>query len=583
MKKQGGEILRMLREAKPIHIWLAAAMLLNLIVVATAILTPELLGDIVQQMYDFWDGTFTGQSLTEVLLPLCIQMAVLYVIRYGVSYLEAYLMNVKVSRFYTAGLRIRLSDKVQRLSVKFMDAMPVGQFVEHMNDDVGNIGFYLHTLVNTVTMGFLQLTAVIIVMFSDDWRMALAVIILMPASLWLSAKLSKRSEKQFDRMFELYGDHNNVVEESYSNYQTVKAYNLENSRMAAHARVNDELAGAEWKADVLASSVSPIIAFTNEISYILIAVLGAFLIVKGHATVGSVVTAVFFANQFSSPLEQIASGLSQVQRIRASAKRVFGILDEPEEEQLPEKLPEEVRGAITLSHVDFAYDPEVPLISDLSIDVKPGQKVAIVGPTGAGKTTLVNLLMRFYDIQAGTITVDGQDIAQVDRDDIRARFGMVLQDTWLFKGTVAENVAYGRPDATREEIEHVCDEAYCDHFIRTFPHGYDTVIGEDTVSLSGGQKQLLTIARALLCDREFLILDEATSNVDTRTEVLIQKAMNKLMEGRTCFIIAHRLSTIVDADVILVMDHGRIVERGTHGELLAKQGFYWEMFNSQAK
>ncbi|MBR5702426.1 MAG: ABC transporter ATP-binding protein, partial [Oscillospiraceae bacterium] len=327
--------------------------------------------------------------------------------------------------------------------------------------------------------------------------------------------------------------------------------------------------------------VQPVIAFVDSLAYIAVAVLGGWLVLRRGVSIGSVVTIILFARQFSEPLEHIAFGLGYTQHMKGAAKRVFALLDLPEEPD-PEGTPEgPARGRVELRHVDFSYDPEKPLIRDLNMDVQPGQKVAIVGPTGAGKTTIVNLLMRFYDIGAGQILIDGQDVSALSRAGNRDLFAMVLQDTWLFKGTVAENVAYGSPGATREDVERACDYAYCDHFIRRLPQGYDTVISEDSTAVSSGQKQLLTIARALLADRPLLILDEATSNVDTRTELLIQKAMDHLMAGRTCFVIAHRLSTIVNADLILVLRDGRIVEQGTHQSLLDRKGFYYELYQSQ--
>ena len=309
--------------------------------------------------------------------------------------------------------------------------------------------------------------------------------------------------------------------------------------------------------------------------------LGGWLILRRGVPIGTVVTVILFARQLSSPLEQIAFGLGYVQHVKSAAKRVFTLLDLPEEEDPTGRVDKPTQGRVQIRHVDFSYDPEKPLIRDLNIDVKPGQKVAIVGPTGAGKTTIVNLLMRFYDYSSGQILIDGRDVSELSRAENRKLFAMVLQDTWLFKGTVAENVAYGCPEATREEIINACDCAYCDHFIRRLPQGYDTVISEDSTAVSSGQKQLLTIARALLANRPLLILDEATSNVDTRTELLIQKAMDRLMGGRTCFVIAHRLSTIVDADVILVLRDGKIVEQGTHRSLIDKKGFYYDLFQSQ--
>ena len=349
-----------------------------------------------------------------------------------------------------------------------------------------------------------------------------------------------------------------------------------------HEEVNLLQQKAEAKANFLGSIVQPVISFSNALTYILINLLGGWLIVYQGVGVGTVMTIVLFARQIAAPLEQIANGMSNIQHATAAAGRVFTLLDMEEEAPISGEIRrEQVKGRVEFQDVSFSYDKDVPLIQHLNVRVEPGQKVAIVGPTGAGKTTIVNLLMRFYDVDQGSILVDGVNLADVSRDSSRQLFAMVLQDTWLFKGTIAENVAYGRPGATREEIVKACDEAYCDHFIRTLPKGYDTVIGEDNITISGGQKQLLTIARALLADRDLLILDEATSNVDTRTEILIQKAMDKLMRGRTCFVIAHRLSTIVDADVILVLRDGQIVEQGSHRQLLEQRGFYYQLYTSQ--
>ena len=366
-----------------------------------------------------------------------------------------------------------------------------------------------------------------------------------------------------------------AVEEAYTNYATTKAYNLEEHCAERHAEINDARRVSEAKATYLSAIVQPVIAASNSLAYIAINLLGGWLIVRQGVPVGVIVTLVLFARQFSEPLEQISNGLSTLQQAKAAARRVVDLLELPEEAPIEQELPAGGDGSVEFRHVDFSYEPDTELIQDLNLHVEKGQHVAIVGPTGAGKTTIVNLLMRFYDVDSGSILLSGCDIADYSRASTRDRFGMVLQDTWLFGGTIAENVAFGKPDATREEIIRACDEVYCDHFIRTLPQGYDTS------SISSGQKQLLTIARALLAQRELLILDEATSNVDTRTELLIQKAMDRLMRGRTCFIIAHRLSTIVDADLILVLRDGRIVEQGKHRDLLEKKGFYYEIYKSQ--
>ena len=574
-------ILRIVREARPIYGWLALASLISCVIITCAVMSPKILGSCVQLLYDFWAGTFQGSSLTRALLPGCCVLAAVYLLQSGMNYLKMFLLNNVVSRYFTCALRIRMSDKISRLPVRYIDNTPAGQILERMNDDVSHLGGSIHDIVDTLTVGFLQIITLSVVMLLEDWRLALIVLIFMPLSIWLSARISSLSEKHFDQMFEESGKLYSVVEESYANYQTSKAYNFEEDTIRAHQEVNKRQQKAETTANFLGAMVRPCITFTNALAYIIINVVGGVLIVNYGVSVGVVVTIVLFAKQFSAPLEQIAQGLSSMQRTKAAAKRVFEVLDEPEEQPLTGHLPEIIRGDVRFAHVDFSYNKERPLIRDLNIDVKQGQKVAIVGPTGAGKTTIVNLLMRFYDIDSGKIFIDGQDVSDVSRDELRALFGMVLQDTWLFSGSIADNVAYGRPGASREEIIKACDEAYCHHFIRTLPQGYDTQVSEDTVSISGGQKQLLTIARALLADRRLLILDEATSNVDTRTEILIQKAMDKLMRGKTCFVIAHRLSTIVDADLILVLRDGQIVETGKHRELLDKKGFYYQLYTSQ--
>ena len=574
-------VLRLIREARPIYGWLALACLISCVIITCAVVSPKILGSCVQLLYDFWAGTFQGTSLTRALLPGCLVLAAVYLLQSGMNWLKMYLLNNVVSRYFTCALRIRMSDKISRLPVRYIDNTPAGQILERMNEDVSTMGNSIHNIVDTLMVGFLQLITLSVVMLLEDWRLALIVLIFMPLSIWLSARISSLSEKHFDEMFEESGKLYSVVEESYANYQTSKAYNFEEDTIRAHREVNKRQQKAETTANFLGAMVRPCITFTNALAYIIINVVGGILIVNYGVSVGVVVTIVLFAKQFSAPLEQIAEGLSSLQRTKAAGKRVFEVLDEPEEQPLTGHLPEAVRGDVCFEQVDFSYNKDAPLIRDLNIDVKQGQKVAIVGPTGAGKTTIVNLLMRFYDIDNGRITIDGQDVADVSRDELRSLFGMVLQDTWLFSGSIADNVAYGRPDASREEIVKACDEAYCDHFIRTLPQGYDTQVSEDTVSISGGQKQLLTIARALLADRQLLILDEATSNVDTRTEILIQKAMDKLMRGKTCFVIAHRLSTIVDADLILVLRDGQIVETGKHQALLDKKGFYYQLYTSQ--
>ncbi len=570
-------LLRLIREAKPIRWWLLLSMLLCCGIIACVVAGPELLGGLIDRLYA-WDGSpGLGQSLQRGLLVLLL----IYVLQGALTYGNQYLLNNVVSRFFTWRLRTRLSDKLQRVPISYLDKTPAGEIIDRLSEDVGTMGMTIHGIVEVIVTGFLQIAVISLFMFLSDWRLALAVVALTPLSLFLSSRLAAKSEKYWDEMFTIGGDLYAMAEETVTNYAAMKAFNLEghiNERMADVNRRHNEV---RRKGDFLGSMVQPVIIFTNALCYIVIALLGGWLVLQKLVPVGTVVTVILFARQFSQPLERIAGGLSQLQQAKAASRRVFQLLDLEEEDNPPELIQRPVEGDVRFEDVNFRYVENNPLIQDLNIEVKPGQNVAIVGPTGAGKTTIVNLLMRFYDLDSGTIRVDGQDLSRLSRDDTRSLFGMVLQDTWLFEGTVAENVAYGKPDATREQIEAACKNAYCDHFIRTLPKGYDTVIRDDSNSISSGQKQLLTIARALLADRQLLILDEATSNVDTRTEILIQKAMDRLMKNRTCFIIAHRLSTIVDADLILVLRDGRIVEQGTHQTLLAKKGFYYELYQSQ--
>lgn len=571
---------RMLRDTKPIRKWLLLSCVLSLGIIACSVISPKLLGSLVDRLYALGEGTETA-SLSSLLLPGLAALFGVYLLQAGVTYGNSFLLNNAVSRFYTAGLRIRISDKLRRLPVSYMDKTPTGDIIDRMQEDVSGMGNSIHGIIEILITGFLQLAVISVFLFLESPLLALAVIILIPLSLFLSSKLAALSEKSWHSAFEYFGKMYAAVEESYTNFPATKAFNLEDYVQEHHDTVNREHQDICYRANFLQSIVQPIIVFTDALAYILVALLGGWLVIKGSLSVGTVVTVILFAKQLSAPLERIANGFGQLQMVKASAKRVYDLLDLPDEERPEGSFPDKVEGNIRFENVDFSYSADKPLIENLCIDVKKGQNVAIVGPTGAGKTTIVNLLMRFYDLNGGKILIDGQDISELSRDSTRDLFGMVLQDTWLFKGTIAENVAYGKPDATREKIIDACDRAYCDHFIRTLPQGYDTVISEDSSTISAGQKQLLTIARALLANKQLLILDEATSNVDTRTEILIQKAMDKLMKNRTCFVIAHRLSTIVDSDLILVLDHGKIVEQGTHTELLEKKGFYYQIYTSQ--
>jgi len=580
VKKKDKTIRRLIQEAKPIGHWLLLGALLDILVVLCAVAAPNILGELVQRLYDFWESGSIGLVRPALVQGLMLLLAV-YAASGILSYGNMLLMNNVVSRHYSCGIRIQISDKIRKLPVKYVDQTPVGDILNRMTNDVSQVGGYIHQIFDVMIKGIFQLLVITVAMFWENWLLACFVVLLTPVSVWLSAKLASVSEKHYDRMFETSGKLTELVEESFSNYPTTKAYNLESYIQEKHSSINRKLEKVTAKANFLGSMVYPMIKFANGLAYILINLIGGWLAVKYGISIGVVVTIVLYARQFASPLEQLAMGVANLKQVKSSARRIYEILDMAEEETPAVKRSAPLRGKVEFRDVSFSYKPEETLIEGLSMTVQPGESVAIVGPTGAGKTTIVNLLMRFYDIQSGQILLDGENIADLSRDAVRDCFGMVLQDTWLFRGTIAENVAYGKPDATRAEIEEACRKAHCDHFIRTMPEGYDTLVGEDATNLSAGQKQLLTIARAMLANKPLLILDEATSNVDTRTEVLIQQAMDKLMEGKTSFVIAHRLSTIVDSDKILVLDHGQIVEQGTHQALLEQKGFYYQLYQSQ--
>lgn len=579
-KIKDGIVKKVMGFARPIAHWILLSAVISLAAICCDVLSPTVLGDLVQELYDFWEAGAVG-NVTDSLTRGLWMLLALYAGKNTLEWINGRLLNNVVSRFFTTNLRIAISEKIRRLPVKYVDQTPVGDVLNRMTGDVSEMSGYIYQIIDVLVGGLLQLGILAFAMLREDWRLGLFVVVVTPLSMLLSSKIAAKSEKSFDKMFELSGQRTHVVEEAFSNFATGKAYNLDRVLNEKHDAVNKRQMESEIRATFVSASVQPLIAFFNSLAYILINLAGGWLVIRQRASVGSVVTIVLFARQFAGPLEMIAYGFGQMERIKAAARRVFGLLDMEEEANPEQGLPASGEGGVEFRNVRFCYDEKQPLIENLNLKVKPGQKVAIVGPTGAGKTTIVNLLMRFYDVLEGQILLDGKNIGEMSRESVRSRIGMVLQDTWLFRGTIGENVAYGKPEATREEIEEACRQTHCDRFIRTMPQGYDTVIGEDTSNLSGGQKQLLTIARALLADKPLLILDEATSNVDTRTEVLIQKAMDSLMEGRTCFVVAHRLSTIVDSDLILVLDQGRIVEQGTHRELLDRKGFYHQLYTSQ--
>lgn len=573
-------VKRLTKDLRPIAWALILASVISLCSVGLAVIAPEIVNVMTNMIYDYGES---GIAINIIEMGnLAVKLALAYVGSSALQMLMTLLMCNVTSRFYTKGLRIRISDKLQRLSVGFIDSTPNGELLSRMMNDVSNMSTTIHIIVEALIGGIVRIAVITYFMYTINWILATAVITLVPLSIALSAFISQKSEKSWHDFRKINGNLYAFIEEDYSGFDTIKAFNLEERQRAICDDISEQYRGKVRRAYYLSGLVQPIIALTNNIAYIAVCIAGGILASDKSfgVSVGDVMEIILFAKMFAGPLETIANGMGSIQHTLACANRVYQLLDKEEMPQYRGQA-QEGAGVVEFSHVNFAYDKDKPLIKDLNLKVEAGQKVALVGPTGGGKTTIVNLLMRFYDIDSGTITVDGVDTATMDRAQLREQFGMVLQDTWLFNGTVYDNIAYGKDNATREEVIEAAKKAHADHFIQALPQGYDTVINEESTNISGGQKQLLTIARSYLSNRKMLILDEATSNVDTRTEILIQKAMDELLNGRTSFVIAHRLSTIVNSDVILVINNGEVVEQGTHSELMAKNGFYTKIYNSQ--
>ena len=498
------------------------------------------------------------------------------------SWIQGWIM-AGVAQRTVLRLRTDVDEKLGRLPLRYFDSHPRGDLLSRVTNDIDNIGQSLQQSLTQLMTSLLTIVGVLIMMLLISPILAVISLLAVPASLVVTLFIVKRSQQQFVTQWASTGALNGHVEEMHTGHAIVKAFGRQREAIEVFDRENERLYDASRRAQFISGIIQPAMTFISNLAYVAIAVIGGLRVASGQMTLGDVVAFIQYSRQFTFPIIQTASIVNVLQSAVASAERVFELLDEKEQSAEPLGAPafRQPVGAVAFEDVSFRYDPDRPLIEDLSLTVAAGRTVAIVGPTGAGKTTLVNLLMRFYELDAGRITIDGVDIRDLHRDALRRDFGMVLQDTWLFHGTIRENIAYGRLDATDEELHAAAEAAHVDHFVRTLPDGYDTVIDDDATNVSAGEKQLLTIARAFLADPPILILDEATSSVDTRTEVLIQRAMARLMRGRTTFVIAHRLSTIRDADTILVMDNGRIVEQGTHDQLLARGGAYAALYQSQ--
>ncbi|MDK0538634.1 ABC transporter ATP-binding protein [Clostridium perfringens] len=571
---------------KPYSLSIVIVILFAIGSAAFSIVGPKILGKATTKIFEGLVQKISGVPDASIDFGYIGNIAMILVALYLVSSLfgiiQSFIMS-GVAQKVSYNLRKQISEKMDTLPLNYFDTRTNGEVLSRITNDVDTVNQTLNQSLSQIITSVVTLIGVLIMMFSISWIMTLATFIILPVSMVLISLVVKKSQKYFKSQQEYLGHLNGQVEEVYGGHNIMKAFNREEASTKDFDELNNTLYKSAWKSQFLSGMMMPIMSFVGNLGYVLVSILGGWLTIKSVITVGDIQAFIQYVRSFNQPIAQMAQVANIMQSTAAAAERVFEFLDEEDEVKDPVNSvdPSEIRGEVEFEDVHFGYNEDKIIINDFSVDVKPGQKVAIVGPTGAGKTTIVKLLMRFYDINSGSIKIDGHDIRDFKRADLRNLFGMVLQDTWLFNGTIMENLRYGRLDATDAEVKEAAKAAHVDHFVKTLPDGYNMVLNEEASNISQGQKQLLTIARAFLKDPKLLILDEATSSVDTRTELLIQKAMEKLMEGRTSFIIAHRLSTIRDADLILVMKDGDIVEQGNHEELLEKGGFYSSLYNSQ--
>lgn len=586
-KNFGGTVRRLLGFFAPYKKQLIAILVLAFLGTVFLIIGPKILGEATNTIFagvaSASEGNETAAGIDFVRLSTIL--AILVVV-YGLSALFTYMqqrVTAKVAQRTVYDLREAVDRKIQRLPLNYFDTHTHGDILSRTTTDIERISATIQQSMTQLITAVFTIIGIIVMMFSISWQMTLIALLVLPAALFLSTLVVRKSQKYYIGQQNKLGNVNSYVEEMYSGHNIVKLYNTEQRTEDMFDKMNDELYEDARRSQFASSILMPITNLVGNVGYVGICVLGGIMTSNGTLTVGAIQAFIQYMQQFTQPIVQTSNIVNLLQSTVAAAERVFELLDEEEQEPENKELKklENIRGEITFDHVRFGYTPDRILISDMNVHVAPGQKVAIVGPTGAGKTTLVNLLMRFYELNDGSIKVDGIDIRDISRKNLRQQFGMVLQETWLYSGTIRDNIRYGRPEATDEEVYEACRMANVDSFIRTLPGGYDMVINEEGSNISQGQKQLLTIARAFCARPQVLILDEATSSVDTRTEKLIQDAMDKLTRGRTSFMIAHRLSTIKDADIILVMKDGDIIEQGNHDELMAQNGFYTGLYNSQ--
>ena len=584
-KDFSGAVKKLLRYMSKYKIRLIGMMIFAIVGTVFNIVGPKILGKATTELFNGLVAKVNGTGGIDFdkIGKILLWTLGLYLCSADFSFVQGFIMT-GISNDVSYSLRKDISGKMNRLPMKYYESRTYGEVLSRITNDVDTLQQGLNQSITQLITSVTTLIGVFIMMLSINVWMTLCALLILPCSMFIISKVMKRSQKYFRQQQKYLGDVNGQVEEVYAGQNIVKAFNKEDAVMATFEETNKKLYESGWKSQFFSGMMMPIMQFVGNIGYVMVALLGGFMTIKGAIEVGDIQSFFQYIRNFTQPVQQIAQVTNMMQSAAAASERVFEFLEEEEEEQTvehPVTLENGVEGHVTFEHVSFGYRPDQIIIKDFSEQVQPGQKIAIVGPTGAGKTTLVKLLMRFYDVNSGRILIDGHDIREFDRRNLRECFGMVLQDTWLFNGTIMENIRYGRLDATDEEVIAAAKAAHAHRFIQTLPEGYNTVLNEEASNVSQGQKQLLTIARAILADNRLLILDEATSSVDTRTEERIQKAMDNLMKGRTSFVIAHRLSTIKDADVILVMKDGDIIEQGNHEELLAMNGFYANLYNSQ--
>ncbi|WP_330683240.1 ABC transporter ATP-binding protein [Peptacetobacter sp.] len=579
-----GTMIELIKYISKYKISLVAVFLFAIGSTIFSITGPKILGKATTKIFEglvkkvSGSGGIDFQSIEKLLLIL----VGLYLISAIFSFIQGYLMS-GISQKISYEMRNQISEKINRMPMKYFDTKTHGEILSRITNDVDTLGMSLNQSITQLITSITTMVGIVIMMFSISWIMTLAILVIIPLSVFAVRKVVGKSQKYFKNQQVFLGNLNGIVEENYGGHQIVKVFNKEKESIEEFNKVNDKLYDSSWKAQFLSGIMQPLMAFIGNLGYVMVSILGGWLVIKKAIEVGDIQSFIQYVKNFTQPITQLAQVANQLQSTAAASERVFEFLAEEEEDQTvinPVNI-NNIEGNIEFEHVNFGYKENKTIINDFSINVKKGQKIAIVGPTGAGKTTIIKLLMRFYDVNSGSIKIDGHDIRNFNRSELRELFGMVLQDTWLFNASIRENIKFGKLSATDDEIISAAKSANVHHFIKTLNDGYDMVLDEEASNVSQGQKQLLTIARAILADPKILILDEATSSVDTRTELLIQKAMDRLMEGRTSFVIAHRLSTIKDADIILVMNEGDIVEHGNHEELLKKGGFYSKLYNSQ--